>query len=155
MMISLTCRFSPLYNATPMYLEHKKLHFRVISRLITAVFALQIVFTGFCLMMPEAYAMPMQSSHIDAPCANAAHMHDHQASDHSGNCFHCDQPDVLANATVTTLTHIAVLLPGIISEPVPVSFLQRPLNGLLSSRTPTGPPRSSTLLYTTSQRIRI
>jgi len=129
---------------------------RALSSLMAGLFALQIVVTGFCLLTDEAHAMPMpamQSGHIDAPCAKAGHIHKNAASDHSGSCYHCDQPDELSNASFSSFAQVSILLPGVIT--MPVAAIWKPESIELSSRTPTGPPRSSSLLYTTSQRIRI
>jgi len=123
---------------------------------MAGLFALQIVVTGFCLLTAEAHAMPMpamQSGAVELPCAKSGHMDQHDSSSHSGSCYHCDQPDELSNASFSSLAQVSILLPGIITMPVATTW--QPESTLSFSRTPTGPPRSSSRLYTTSQRIRI
>lgn len=137
-------------------LRHK-LHLRGLSRLMAGLFALQIVVTGFCMLTPEAHAMTMlgvhsvhTAAHVDGHCAKAEN--GHHASNHSGSCYHCDQPDELSNLS-SSFAHIALVLPALLIEPAAPTW--NDFSGLFTVRTPTGPPRSSTLLYTTSQRIRI
>ncbi|MDQ6992406.1 MAG: hypothetical protein Q9M31_02955 [Mariprofundus sp.] len=137
----------------------RKLNSRGLSRLMAGLFALQIVLTGFCLLTPEAHAMPMPTVHstsahtgdVDGHCAKAEN--GQHSSGHSDSCYHCDQPDQLSNQAPLTFAHVVLLLPVFLIEPAVQTW--HSLSGLLSVRTPTGPPRSSTLLYTTSQRILI
>ncbi|MDX8405953.1 MAG: hypothetical protein R8K50_07370 [Mariprofundus sp.] len=139
-------------------LRHK-LNFRGISRLMAGLFALQIVLTGFCLLTPEAHAMPMptmqsgaaHTGDMDGHCAKAES--GRQASDDSSSCYHCDQPDELSNVSPLSFAHVVLLLPGYLTEPAVLTW--HDFSGLFTVRIPTGPPRSSTLLYTTSQRILI
>jgi len=136
-----------------------KLRFRRLSCLMAGMFAMQVLVSAFCLLTSEAHAMPMaqhgtpQSAQIDAHCAKAEPLHEQQTPHHSGSCYHCDQPDELSNSSFSSLAQVAVLLPAIVSVPALRAWGHD--SGLLSTRVPTGPPRSSTLLYTTSQRIRI
>ncbi|WP_196795099.1 hypothetical protein [Mariprofundus ferrooxydans] len=136
-------------------LRHK-LHFRGLSRLMAGLFAMQIIVTSVCMLSAQAHAMPASAMKHDAHvsyaashCANTPS--GHQASGHG--CFHCDHPDEMSNGSFSSLVHVAVLLPGSISAPE--ARVWGHVTEQLSSRIPTGPPRSSTLLYTTSQRIRI
>ncbi len=131
---------------------------RSMTRLVAVMFAVQIVVGGFCLLTAEAHAMPqsVQTTDVDGHCAKSTHVslnHEH-GSDHSGNCYHCDQPDELSTSVFTSMAPIALVLSDFISLPVtpqPASAA----TGMFSTRTPTGPPRSSSLLYTITQRIRI
>jgi len=136
----------------------RKLHTRGLSRLMAVMFAVQIMVGGFCLLTAEAHAMaaPVQTMNVDGHCAKSTHAgtsHEHNP-DHSGNCYHCDQPDELSNSAFPSVAPIALVLTDVISLPA-MPQLQNQATGLLYSRTPTGPPRSSTLLYTTTQRIRV
>ena len=137
----------------------RKLHIRGFSRLMTVMFAVQMVVGGFCLLTAEAHTMPasVQSSDMDALCAKSiGPISNHgQESDHSGNCYHCDQPDELSSSSFTSMAApIALVLSGVISLPAAQQFGST-ATGRLSLRTPTGPPRSSSLLYATTQRIRV
>jgi len=136
----------------------RKLHIRGFSRLMAVMFAVQIVVGGFCLLTAEAHTMPtsVQTSDMDAHCAKSIDpISNHgQESDHSGNCYHCDQPDELSSSAFTSMAPIALALSGVISLPAAPQFGST-ATGRLSSRTPTGPPRSSSLLYTITQRIRV
>jgi len=136
---------------------------RNVARLVTLLFAVQVVAAGACLLTPQAHATPVvqhlahQNDESHAPCADQTGDHDgmsHRAHDHGDACFHCDEPDVSLIATppplqAPTLLATLVMVP---SEPV---FGQQMLRQLRFVRTPTGPPRSASLLYTTSQRLRI
>jgi len=140
----------------------RKLHIRGISRsmarLMAGLFALQIVVGGFCLLTPDAHAMAqaIQTADVQTNCAKGMHISEQheQDSDHSGNCYHCDQPDELSNVSFTSMAPVALVLSNVISLPVAPQF-DSVATGLLSTLTPTGPPRSSSLLYTTTQRIRV
>jgi hypothetical protein len=135
-----------------------KLHRRALSRLITGLFAVQLFAAGFCLMMPQAHAMPMvkaahsmsdsmtDTEHCTQPMESQM-SHD---AEHS-SCTHCDQPDsFLQNASAPIQLDLemqADLLPA----PSALEWISQSVS--LFSRTPTGPPRSSSLLYHISLRI--
>jgi len=137
------------------------LHIRGLSRLMAGLFAIQVLVGGFCLLTTEAHAMPqsmsMQTMVMDGNCAKAMHAeqssHD-QTSDHSDTCYHCDQPAALSNASYASVVAVSLVLSNVISLPAAQLFSSE-ATGLFTARTPTGPPRSSSLLYTTSQRILI
>ncbi len=142
------------------------MHIRGLSRLMAGLFAMQIVVGGFCLLTAEAHEIvPLAmagtsdgdspNSGIDGHCGKSVDSGSqrHHESDHSGNCSHCDHPDELSSSVVSGLS-LALVLADIIVLPSACEG-ERSASGLLSTRTPTGPPSSSTLLYTTTQRIRI
>ncbi|MDX8414116.1 MAG: hypothetical protein R8J85_08530 [Mariprofundales bacterium] len=71
-----------------------------VARLLTALFALQVVAAGFCLLVPQAHAMtkmdiaPVAQLDADAPCENnRLHADDNHAHGGAG-CFHCVTPDL-------------------------------------------------------------
>ncbi|MDQ6968956.1 MAG: hypothetical protein Q9M16_00415 [Mariprofundus sp.] len=141
------------------------LHTRGLSRLMAVLFAVQIVVGGFCLLTSEASAMPQANQNMHAHCeisndvavdgtVNEHVAGDQHAQDHGNNCFHCDQPDQLSNSASSLLVSMLLVLSDEISLPAVVEFDSN-TTGLLSTRTPTGPPRSASLLYSTSQRILI
>jgi len=124
---------------------------------MAVMFAMQIMVGGFCLLTAEAHAMPasVHAENMDAHCAKPMHaVSDNGASDHSGNCYHCDQPDELSTSSHTSAAPVMLVLSDIIGLPI-TPQLSRVNTGMFSARTPTGPPRSSSLLYTTTQRIRV
>ncbi len=130
---------------------------RSVSRLTAALFAVQMLVTGFCMLTPQAHAMPdmMQTAQVEAHCAKHHDMMSgHQTSEHSDECYHCDQPDGLANAAQLSVAKVPLLLPGIIMAPLAGEPLRMDV-ALMALRTPTGPPRSSTLIYHITQRIRV
>jgi len=137
------------------------LHIRGLSRLMAGVFAMQVLIGGFCLLTADAHEIPqsalMQGMAMDGNCAKAMQTeqsrHD-QSSDHSDACYHCDQPAALSNASHVSVVAISLVLSDVISLPA-IPVFNSESTGLLSARTPTGPPRSSSLLYKTSQRILI
>jgi hypothetical protein len=138
----------------------RKLFRRALSRLISGLFAVQLIAAGFCLMMPQAHAMPMaQASHSmsasmadDNHCKQSMEAQMGQDAEHSP-CTHCDQLDsFLQNASAPIQLDIdmqADLLP----VPTASDWISQSIS--LFSRTPTGPPRSSSLLYHISPRILI
>ena len=160
------------FNVRGMLGRH--LHIRGVSRsmarLMAVLFAVQIVVGGFCLMTADVHAMPQAMASVDmqANCARLApasanhglHLDrlgyfdhsDHHSGNHSDNCYHCDQPDELSNVSASFSAPIALLLPDVISFPAE-PLLYGVKTELLSTRMPTGPPRSSSLLYTQTQRI--
>jgi len=135
---------------------------RGICRLMTVFFAVQIIVGSLCLLTTEAHAMPqsVQNMVLGGNCAKSTHanqgqyVQDQQTPDHSDACYHCDQPAQLSNANHASVVPVALVFTDVISLPV-APLLNSQTTGLFSSRTPTGPPRSSSLLYKTSQRILI
>lgn len=142
-----------------------KRHTQRFSRLMAGLFAVQVIVAGFCLMPVKAHAssmpqmaapMPqMTSAHAGMAtdhCASMAAEHAHN-SQHRAPCVHCDQPDAMAQAFAAIDHADLPLLPVLAfadsAQLVPAE------QGLLSARVATGPPRSSSLIYTTTQRIRI
>jgi len=134
------------------------LPFHRFSRLMAVMFAVQIVVGGFCLLTAEAHTMSasVQSSGMDAHCAKSVHTisNNEHNSDHSGNCYHCDQAEQLSNSVVSSAVSMTLVLVDMISLPV-TSLFGSDAAGLFTIRTPTGPPRSSSLLYSITQRIRV
>lgn len=121
---------------------------------MSVLFAAQIMVGGFCLLTTDAHAMPqsVQTQSVQAHCAKSSHASDQHSQGDSGNCYHCDQPDQLSNSVFSPLALVALVLSGVMN----LSVVPQPgsgATGLFSIRTPTGPPRSSSLLYTTTQRI--
>ncbi|MDQ6982929.1 MAG: hypothetical protein Q9M08_08025 [Mariprofundus sp.] len=138
----------------------RKLHIRgfsrIVARLMAVMFAVQMMVGGFCLLTAEAHAMPqsIQTQDVHAHCAKSSHADDEHSQDHSGNCYHCDQPDELSNSAFPSVAPLALVLSDIITMPAAPLFTSA-ATGMLSTRTPTGPPRSSSLLYSTTPRIRV
>ena len=133
------------------------LHNKALSRLMAGLFAVQLIGAGFCLLTPEAHAMPaahamgheMQMGAADEHCAQPAE----QGEKHGASCAHCLQPDISVQNHAAP-DHISpLLLPDFHTYRKAVTGTVHTL--ALSSRTPTGPPRSSTLIYDITQRIRV
>jgi hypothetical protein len=142
------------------------LHIRGLSRLMVALFAVQIIVGGFCLLTSEASAMPHTAAgqkmhvhcdmkgHVSGQNLSDQTITGHHTQDGSSSCYHCDQPDQLSSSNYSSVASLSLLLVDDIS----LTIAPLPFNsavGFLSTRTPTGPPRSSSLLYTTTQRILI
>ncbi len=131
-------------------------HMRVFSRLMIGLFAMQVLVGGFCLLTSEAHAMP-QSVHthdISAHCAKSVDADHQHSSDHADSCYHCDQPDELSNPAFSSTVSMPLVFSDVSIMPAALLSMHD-ASGFLSTRTPTGPPRSSSLLYTTTQRILI
>jgi len=158
-----------LYRITVRRMLRHYLHIRGLSRLMSVLFAVQIMVGGFCLLTSEANAMPMSAQEMHAHCGMSADVStqsvadgaavgyfavDQHAQDHNNNCYHCDQPDQLSSSNSASVVLMLLVLTDDLSLPAAVAF-DSSATGLLSTRTPTGPPRSASLLYTTSQRILI
>ncbi|WP_232710253.1 hypothetical protein [Mariprofundus aestuarium] len=138
----------------------RKLHIRGVSRLISGLFAVQLFAAGLCMMVPATHAMPPTSSHTAShsmdmsadhcapPVADAL-----DAGTNQSACSHCNQPDELLQ-NVQSPVHGDMLFIAYIGHSLnDISVFQPALR--LTSRVPTGPPKSSSLLYNTTQRIRI
>lgn len=139
-------------------------HIRGFSRLMTGLFAVQVLAAGFCLLTPQSHAANAQPATMQMPVSSGvtSHCTKDDASKpadsktepgHHSACAHCDQPDELIQSKVSPFNidfdlHVQ-----------PVAFIAIDLPAQvtvdLAVRTPTGPPRSSSLIYTTTQRIRI
>ena len=138
----------------------RKIHTRLLSRLMAGLFALQLIGTGFCLLTPDAHAMPaahavmshdIHMAPADEHCAQPA---EHR-EEHGASCAHCLQPQVDLSAKHNQApSQIALaLLPDFFAPDTTASLGNSIVS--LASRTPTGPPRSSTLIYDITQRIRV
>lgn len=134
---------------------------RLLSRLVAGLFAVQIVVTGFCLLTSQAHAMPMsQTSATQAPaamgasCAKSADMNEHHNdTSHNGGCFHCDEPDQFLKVSTADIAPAGLVFVALAVMPELASISVQP--SVVATLQPTGPPRSSSLLITTTQRIRI
>ena len=140
----------------------RKLHIRGVSRLISGLFAVQLFAAGLCMMAPDAHAMPivatsshtashsmeMVADHCATPAAEAQ-----DAGSKQSACSHCNQPDELLQ-NVQSSVHGDLLFIAYIRQSLNEISVFHPALGL-TSRVPTGPPKSSSLLYHTTQRIRI
>jgi len=138
----------------------KKLHRRGLSRLFAGLFAVQLLAAGFCLMMPQAHAMPMakaahsMSDSMDKTghCTPAGESQVNHGTGHAA-CTHCDQPDSFLQHASAPIQPDLVILPDLPAAP---GVADRIIQSIaIFSRTPTGPPRSSSLLYRISPRIRV
>jgi hypothetical protein len=138
----------------------RKLHYRALSRLVAGLFAVQLLAAGFCLIMPQAHAMPIANA-ADSACDKmevAEHCTpsvqtgmSHDAGDAS--CSLCDQPDlVMQSISVPAEIDLVMLLYSTAANDL-FDWVIRSIS--LFSRTPDGPPKSSALLYLISPRIRV
>lgn len=142
----------------------RKLHDRAFSRMMPVLFAVQVMMGGFCLLTIEAQAMPRSgwTQHMpvqDVHLCGAGfsqiigpHGLDQHDRDYSGSCDHCDQPDQLSHVIFLSVAQPA--LSGSSGQRL-VQISGSDATGLFTKRTATGPPRSSSLLYTLTQRIRV
>jgi len=144
-----------------------KRHKRSFSRLMIGLFAMQVLAAGLCLMAPESHAAKIHATNshdmqmpasgpVSADMASHCDSRAKAASDdaeQNSACVHCDQPGELVQSKVSAFNvdvelPLSILLSSEIDIHTPTSID-------FSIRTPTGPPRSSSLLYQTSQRILI
>ncbi|GAV20255.1 hypothetical protein MMIC_P1219 [Mariprofundus micogutta] len=139
---------------------NRKLNLRGLSRLMIGLFAVQILAAGFCLISPESHSanahtadmqMPMSADMLEHCDVNAKAESGHD--DHGSACAHCNQPDELVQSKASTF-NIDFDQPVLQVASTEI-VLSTPVSIDLAVRTPTGPPRSSSLIYTTTKRIRI
>jgi hypothetical protein len=136
------------------------LHTHLLSRLIAGLFVVQFFAAGFCLMMPLAHAMPMvkvtylmSDAMNDAESCTQAQAMDTEMN-HSAthvSCTHCDQPDSFMQKAPVQMDF--VLQPDLSAVPKRTEWISQPAT--FYSLMPTGPSSSSSLIYSTTQRIRI
>jgi len=107
-------------------------------------------------MMPQAHAMPMvEAAHAmaaDEHCTQPMETRMSHDAEHA-TCTHCDQPDSLLQNAAAPVQPDLDLLPDLPAAPTVSAWISQSIS--LFSRTPTGPPRSSSLLYYISPRIRV
>jgi len=143
----------------------RKIHIRRLSRLIAGLFVVQIVVTGFCLLTSESHAasmnpMPMtqmadtQMGGISGHCSESMQgKAQHSDTSHSDGCFHCDEPAQFVKAGTADLTQVNLVLVAL--SVLPEMTTLAGWDEVTPFYKPTGPPRSSSLLFTTTQRIRV
>ncbi len=145
----------------------RKAHTRRLSRLVAGLFAVQIVVTGFCLLTSQAHAMPMAQmsgtgmhmsdtvmGDMAGSCGKSVHMDgQHDGTSHSGGCFHCDEPAQFVKAATADVAPVSLVLVAL--SVLPEMPVLTAWDEAAAFYTPTGPPRSSSLLFTTTQRIRV
>lgn len=136
---------------------NRKLNLRGFSRLMVGLFAVQVLAVGFCLLTPQIHAASAVDKSIPMSGEIAFHCESNVKAkpghaEHTA-CAHCDLPDELVTSKVSGF-NMDVELPALALVATAIE-LSAPLSIDLSVRIPTGPPRSSSLLYTTTQRIRV
>jgi hypothetical protein len=136
------------------------LHAHVLSRLMVGLFVVQFFAAGFCLMMPQAHATPMVKVAHSMPDTMDKTEHctqpmETQMSHDTGyfSCMHCEHPDsFLQNVSAPVQLDLA-MLPDLLAVPKASDWISRGIS--LYSQTPSGLTRSSSLIYSTTLRIRI
>ncbi len=138
----------------------RRMNLRGLSRLMAGLFAVQIMVAGFCLLTADAHAISMHQMMPEQAEQLAEDMAEHcskslAGSDqhHADSCFHCDDPDMFVKAAPVDLPGFDPVLSFVATLPdISVSIVSTLApSGLM----PTGPPRSSSLLFSTTQRIRV
>ena len=123
---------------------------------MAGLFAMQVLVAGFCLLTPELHAvqaMPMHAADMASHCDDGKDKGDAAHGGHNGPCAHCDTPDELVPGKVSSSDAGIAFPVAFMALGVPEISVLKTIS--LFSRSPTGPPDSTTLLYTTTQRIRI
>lgn len=135
-------------------LNHR-LQVRSNSWLLAGLFTVQLVAASFCMMIPQAHAMPMAAMadhHVMEMAAGHCAAPAQDAGMDQAACPHCHQPDELFQHIQSTLDYDQSLIVHVVMQQSQISGSQK---GRLRSSLPTGPPDSSSLLYQITQRIRI
>jgi hypothetical protein len=149
--------FFNLWKINVGHMLNSKRHLRGFSRFMIGLFAVQVLAAGFCLVTPEVHAAKAHAMDMQMPMSDdmASHCESNvkAESDHAGHsaCAHCDLPDELVTSKVSGFD-MDFELPAQALVAAAIEF-SASLSTDFSVRTPTGPPRSSSLLYTTTQRI--
>jgi len=134
----------------------RKGHIRGTSRMLAGLFAMQMVLTGFCLLTADAHAMPaaqMSGMQADSMAAMCPKSDSHDKQHHSDNCFHCDDGDQFVKVGSVDIAPLSLVLVAL--STLPEHHLEQSSTDSIVYYTPTGPPGSASLLYTTTQRIRV
>jgi len=143
----------------------RKANTRRLSRLVAGLFAVQIVVTGFCLLTTQAHAMPMaqmDATHMSDTQMGSTSGHcsesmlskaQHAGTSHGDGCFHCDEPAQFVKAGNADTAPVSLVLTCLTMLPEPVGEGATDIK--LIAFSPTGPPRSDSLLLSTTQRLRI
>ncbi len=113
---------------------------------VALVFALQALASSGCLM-PAKLAPVMQHAVAD-DCHGMQTGHGHAAP----GCFHCEEPDQALFAVATPDQAASAQL---VSLSAGSAYALSLTHAAVQPPAPTGPPRSSSLLYSITQRIRI
>ncbi len=133
-------------------------HIRGVTRLIAGLFAVQLVLTGFCLLPSDAHAMPTakmsvkQTDLMTKPCSKSVRHSVPSGAQHSA-CFHCNGQNLFVKVAVVDLPTFTPMLSLVLVMARIEAWSESA--GHTAELMPTGPPRSSSLLYATTQRILI
>ena len=140
---------------------NRKMNLRGLSRLMIGLFAVQVLAAGFCLISPASHSANAHAADMQMPMSGDMLEHCEVAAkaesghgDHASACAHCNQPDELVQSKASTFNITLDLLPVMAVASIELN-ISAPASIDLAVRTPTGPPRSSSLIYTTTKRIRI
>lgn len=133
---------------------------RQLSRVLTGLFAIQVLAASFCLLTPQAHASEMMSDNMQAMQMQSygAHCDNHNDktsghADHALPCTHCDQPDELIQAlSFDSQTNVDLPMLALIIAVAQIAPQQTLTH---TEVVPTGPPNSASILYQTTQRILI
>lgn len=132
-------------------------HINKLSRLMMGLFLAQVLVAGFCVIAPQMHrATATEIDHHYS--ASAAHCDkdmssmnmDYHAS-HDGVCEHCDSPDELLTKVSTPDYSLALSLVTVIL----LSDWDAHSDIVESFAYSNSPPKSASLLYNTTKRIRI
>jgi len=153
----------------------KKRH--ALVKAMVGLFAVQMVLTGICMLSPNAHAampitnmtsttmsnttstttsnmMAQQGDTMAGHCSQTLSHAPHQANDaHSKACFHCDDSDMFVKAAVADVPVFSPVL--VFVSVMPEVSVWHAEQAVSMAVMPTGPPRSDSLLFSTTRRIRI
>jgi len=121
---------------------------------VSALFVVQLLIASFCMVTPAAAMEEISSGHCHKQVSQEMH-HNMSGSQHDLDhvCAHCDSPQNL-----NTLTHAFDLTPAhmLLAYISAYAEIQSSIAAeSFSTDKAQAPPDSSTLLLTTTQRIRI
>jgi hypothetical protein len=123
-----------------------------IGRAVIMAFAAQVVAGAMCLMPVEAMAAPQASSASAMPVCAMKHAANSSHARHA--CPHCDAPvQVVSQIDITHGLQAPMplaVLPSPLPEPVEIAHV-----AVVPTPRILAPPDSASLIYRTSQRIRI
>ena len=135
-------------------------HVRRWAGALVMLFAFQVVVAGFCLLTREAHAAPMPDmsmvqteQHVGGSCAQASQTDPSAPAHSSGDCFHCNKQTPFVKTAAPDVPAFAPLLAFVAIAPEWTE--QAAIVPSVAPDSATGPPRSSSLLFTTTRRIRV
>jgi len=135
------------------FLDHRG--FQRLMAGVALLFTAQLLLSSACLMAADMSDLSTEDAsmivltEVEKHCNADVGLHQQQPQAHA--CFHCEEPTQAPSAMLSLLSLDYSAMFSVLDR----EDLHLLMPSMLTSRTPTGPPRSSSLLFNTTQRILI